>query len=79
MNVELSAEDLRVLLTRFMMSQTRLANELGVRPETVCRWSRGRTKIPNPTRLAILGIFKKLYDMSGGGYGPEVERCLKQL
>jgi len=77
--VELSAEDLRVLLSRFMMSQNKLAHELGVRPETVCRWSRGRTKIPKPTALAILAHFKKLYDKSGGAYGPEVGKYFGQL
>ena len=56
----MTADELKAMLVSLNMSQGALAVELGVRPETVWRWTKGRNPIPGPAARAITSMAERV-------------------
>jgi transcriptional regulator with XRE-family HTH domain len=52
----MTGEELRQILAKLGMSQGELSRQIGVRPETVWRWIKGRHPIPCATAKLIWSI-----------------------
>lgn len=55
----MTAEELKKILKDMDMSQGELARELGVRPETIYRWCKGRHPIPATAARVIDSLVKE--------------------
>ena len=54
-------EDIKWIRTRFRMSQSEFADELGVNRATVCQWERGKKRIsPIASRLIRLIVYHQV-------------------
>jgi transcriptional regulator with XRE-family HTH domain len=57
--MKMSAEELIKALKDLNMSQGDLSRELGVRPETVYRWCKGRHPIPGAAARVVDGLLRE--------------------
>lgn len=61
------------------LSQRQLAERMGVRVETISRWERGKTEIPDKPKLALASLFNVSvtflmgWDEPNGGNGDSGE------
>jgi transcriptional regulator with XRE-family HTH domain len=63
----MNGDQLRKTLEKMGMSQGELAREIGVRPETVYRWIKGKHPIPCATAKLIYSISLQTVAQNGAG------------